>query len=215
MKSARRRFALILALLLCLAVPAFAKDASRPSAGGQPDILGRIDGSRYENIYAGLGCDLPGWTYRSEKEIAELYEVTVESLAEKVADLVDQSAQVMVMLCASPAGFPNVNMILFNAAADRAVLEAVGLRPVLEANMETYRRGFEQSGYEVSRMEVVDRAVGGEVFPAYRLEYRLSGVDLLCEVAYILRGDVCSIVTATARTAEDIDRTFGAFFLLP
>ena len=153
---------ILAAMLLCLAVTAYAEPAETAEA---PSPVGVTVGDTYENAMFGIGCKLEGWTYSTAEEIAQLNQVAEDLLGEKAAEMLKQGASLITMLAKSPNALQNVNFQASDASMMMDAIETYGLAAVIGSSTGAYKQQLEEAGFTDVECSATAVTIGGKDFP--------------------------------------------------
>ena len=151
--------------------------AAESSIDDGADVLGTLDGNRYENARIGLGCVIPdGWSYSSEEEIRLMNNATAELAGDTYLELIENATIFYDMLAVDENGLNNINVNLEKVNAVQLAL--LNVAENYEASVPYMREMFENMGCENYAYEIVDVKLDGETVPALRTTLEISGVNI-------------------------------------
>ena len=200
---------ILAALLLCLAMTAYAETAEDATA-----VLGVISGDTYENAILGIGCTLEGWHYYTEEEIAQNNRLTKEAMGEEIQKILESTQAVQVMIASTPDSTQNVNIQLQTIPSLSAVVETYGLGAIVEASLDTYKTQLEAAGLTDVVLTLGEFTVSGQTLPCLSGSYKMMNIPMFFNQLWITKGDYMGSVTATALSEEIPDTLLANFYLL-
>ena len=178
----------------------------------EPLTLGTSSGSKYENTYFGIGCELEGWTFKTDDEIAETNGFARDLMDEDLAKQLETAAIITDMMATSADSYQNVNVTIENLSLIQTV--ALDEQAYAEASMEGSKAALESMGLENVETTIVEAKIGNETHPAVRITSEVQGVGQYQLGVIVKKGVHVAVITATTVMTDETESVINSFYTI-
>lgn len=171
------------------------------------DIIGQIDGQRYENSFIGLGCQLDdSWMVESQENAALLLGLTGQLM--DAAELIEQKGVFCDFYALYSDGYSSINIMV---QKENAITETMSDDAYLEAALASAYASLEAVGFSEiqSRLDTVEFA--GQDRRAIRVT-AIVGESPIYEAQIPIRRDGYIFSITAASFNEDLTEQFLSYF---
>lgn len=205
----KKAISLILALAMALALCA----CGGQSGGAEKQLqFGTVDGSRYENSFLGIGCELDGWTYASQEELAQVAGLTADMFSEDFAQKMENVEMYYDMMAVAPDGLGSINIVIQNiglvyslAASEEQIIASA----LTSLDSELAAAGFSNVTAEQNKV-----TFAGAEHAGLQLTANYMGVDVYEQQVYIKVGRYVAVVTLASYMTDATAGYADYFFAL-
>lgn len=169
--------ALALSLSLC-ACGAVGNILDNNSPDEQKEFsMGKVDGSKYENSFTGIGCSLDSdWTFYTEEQIMQLNNIASDYYSEDAKSIIENANVVYDMFAADSNMTDNVSVNL--EKVNSVQLAVLDISDTFENQMTMMKDTYNNMGYTDFSYDMTTVNIGGEEFSAVKISIGAEGVEL-------------------------------------
>lgn len=125
-------------------------------------LFGKETDGVYENTFIGLGCELSGWYFYSEDDIARVNQWTKENMPEKVNEILEQAGNITIMAAESESGRQNINIQLQYIKEYLPIYNLFGIENVVKSQLDGITSVFEEAGMKNVHADMTEMLVCGK-----------------------------------------------------
>lgn len=209
----KRIFAVLMILVLSLSLFACGdKDTKNAEPGfyenNEKFQIGEIKGDTYENKFFGIKCKVDSnWMYRTEQEIAELNNFTMEFMPEDVAEYYENSSNFIDMYATREQSYDNINISAHKLS--KSEIKSFDAKKNFESAIPTLEETFENMGYTDCEFTITNATVDGVEYVAYRGTGKLDTMSLYQEQIAVIRNGYLVTITVTTYDVDTCSDVFG------
>lgn len=200
----KKLFALLLSLLLALNMTA---------CGGSGSAFepGTVTGTRYENTFAGIYCEMGSdWKFMSEEEIRKNNEQTMDLVGKDYKDALKDADNVMDMMATHTNGTDTVSVAFEKLSA---LNKGMSEEKYAEAAKENMKGALTSMGMQNVTLEIGTMTFAGKTHTAINVSAQYSGVAVYEKCAIVKCGRYIVVVTACtwkSNTCQSVLNKFKA-----
>ena len=209
----KKIFGILLALVLCAAVCCGTAETAAAA-----DLYGTTDGDVYENSFAGIGCRLEGWSFKTREQIDQQNRAAMEKLGEALDQTIEEANAVIVMAAEDAYGRSNVSVSVSDISAHMDEFAEVGMEGLLEDGAATTSMAFVAMGMKDAKAEITSVTIGAETFggiyASFIYPYMGSEIPVYQKQIVWLKDSCLIYIMATSYLSDATDEILGCFYLL-
>lgn len=195
------------------AEPAAEPETSVEEAPAEPEAeleLGTVSGTRYENAYFGIGCEMDdSWVFADQEELAGMIGLTADAIGGDVGESMRSADMFYDLFAQSESEMASVNIVVQNIGV------AAGLMTedqMVSAALPTLAEQLEPAGFSDIQVEEITADFMGGEHHAIHLSAMYQGVQLYERQFYLNRGRYVSTVTITTYHDDRTEDCAALFF---
>lgn len=203
---------LVLTLLLtaCGAKSEPAQQGEGSAAAETASLVGTISGNTYTNEALGYGCTLEGWVYATQDQIAELFNITLDSTDEEFSEQLQNADTYMDMYAQREDNLLNVNVNFENLSSVYA--EDLTEQEYVDLSLPQAKAAMEQMQLTNVQMEQTTVVLDGTEHPGIVTTGEYNGVQVFQRQACVKCGTYMGIITVTSYGEDHSAEPFALFF---
>jgi len=177
--------------------------------------LGNASGSKYENKFIGIGCNIPeGWRFYSDEEIAELNGLVLENGTEELVELLQQSDYFYDMYAVNEAStLSSINVTLEKVGT--ALVTKETLKQTAQASLDMVKETYKNVGYTDMEGSVGEISVGDIEFVCFELVSNFQDQFKIHQISLMTyKGGYAASIALCADSEEALDDLLKNLYVL-
>ncbi len=207
---------LALVLVLSLAPAAFAAAVKEEDVSAA-DMLGTLDGNRYENKALGIKAEIPEtWQVYSAEEATRLMYAgfdILEADSDWLAEMLEQNTAVFDLYTAAQDGSgDNINIQVQKTSFNLLQKAVLTEEKLLEASMEEVETSLKESGImDDIELEQGSCEFAGKTHGCLNVSATMNGIPVYERMIMLLRGDYMGVITGFSLDKDALAKNFAMF----
>ncbi len=207
---------LALVLVLSLAPAAFAAAVKEEDVSAA-DMLGTLDGNRYENKALGIKAEIPEtWQVYSAEEATRLMYAgfdILEADSDWLAEMLEQNTAVFDLYTAAQDGSgDNINIQVQKTSFNLLQKAVLTEEKLIEASMEEVETSLKESGImDDIELEQDSCEFAGKIHGCLNVSATMYGIPVYERMIMLLRGDYMGVITGFSLDKEALEKNFAMF----
>lgn len=192
---------------------------TQPTVPQENLSIGRMEGGRYVNSYAGFGCDLDeSWIFRGAEELQELPEDILDAMdGSELAEQMEGMEQLMDFQAENAEKMTSLNLVYTRQdLASRLAFQVMSDEEVVDVNLsqrELLEEAYTQAGIQVSAMEKVQVKFLGRDTWAMKTTAKIGELDYFALQVFNCRaGEYALTLTCASFQEDQTEELLGLFY---
>ncbi len=208
---------LALVMVLSLVPAAFAEAAAREGDVKASDMIGTLEGKRYENKALGIGAEIPEtWQVFSPEEATRLmYDGfdLLEADSDWLARMLEENESIFDLYTAAMDNSgDNINIQVQKSAFNLLQKAVLTEEKLIEASMEEVEKSLKDSGLmDEVKLEMGSCEFAGKTHACLDVSGTMYGVPVYERMVMLLKGDYMGVVTGFSLDKDALAKNFAMF----
>lgn len=173
--------------------------------------IGNASGNKYESNFIGIGCLLDsGWTFYTDAQIAELNNITAETLGDDYISQVEKANLVYDMYATNASG-DTINVTLEKLSGLTGVINA---ETYVDTCIPQLKTSMSQMGVTLEKCEKTQFAFAGKIVDGISIVMSANGNYAYQKIACLKRGSYIAVIGFSTYTTDSTDALISKFYSL-
>lgn len=173
---------------------------------------GTSSGSKYENQFVGIGCELDSnWVLMSDEEMQEVNKASQEIMGEEYQEMLEQAEVVYDMMATNVNETDTVNV---NLEKLTGIARLIDESDYVEQSLESLSEPLESMGIENVQTETGEMEFAGATHKTISIEGEFMGTKIYEKLVCVKCSGYMAVVTVCTWQENTTDQVLESFYAL-